>query len=253
MHADVGPKVFLYQASGKCGSGREQMVFPVIKCEREDDLSEMGNDQQHKIDEVLRHVRELPIVAEVLKMLRDGLSSTLHYHCIQHTEKVMEEAILFAVSDGLSQREIELLGVAAAFHDAGFLKQKFENEAIGADMAAQAMERSGDFTPEEIQLVRSMILDTRLVDIGTGPVQVPNSKLSRYLLDADLANLGRDDFFQKLEQLRQENNIAPGHELEGSFVLVSNHRWYTPAAKNLRQAKKDENVAALKSRMGRPH
>jgi len=160
-------------------------------------------------DEVRRH----PIVSGTLALLARDLPKELSYHALPHTEDVISEAIRFAVTDNLAPREIELLAIAAACHDFGFVKSPVLNEPIGAAHAREQMERSGGYSSEEINLVERMILDTALVDTGNGPRQIPSTDLSRYLLDADLSNFGRDDFFDKGElqrkELGQDQDIIP--------------------------------------------
>jgi hypothetical protein len=160
---------------------------------------------------------------------------------------VFDEAILFALTDNLPARDIELLAIAAACHDMGFVQSMVANEPIGAAFARQQMEKVGGYTTEEIAIVERMILDTTLVRSPEGFKQLPTTPLSRYLLDADLSNLGRDDFFEKGQLLRMELGLEPEPFNKAAYALVGNHAWHTPAAYALRQKKKEENVAALKA------
>lgn len=191
----------------------------------------------------IRRVLRLPLVSHILDELRARLSDGLKYHSVQHTESVLSEAVYFAVSDGLPERQIDLLGIAAAYHDAGFLTRPNDNEEIAAEMVRTAMEKSNDFSSEEIELVAHMILDTTLTDNGAEYENRPSSELSKYLLDADLSNLGRDDFFEKVGQLDEELGGDPATRLRNTCELLKNHRWLTPAAQRLREKRKLENLA----------
>lgn len=194
-------------------------------------------------DEVRRH----PIVSGTLALLARDLPKELSYHALPHTEDVISEAIRFAVTDNLAPREIELLAIAAACHDFGFVKSPVLNEPIGAAHAREQMERNGGYSSEEINLVERMILDTALVDTGHGPRQIPSTDLSRYLLDADLSNFGRDDFFDKGELQRKELGQDQDIFRRNSYSLLNSHRWLTNAARALRQKKKEQNLSMLKS------
>jgi predicted metal-dependent HD superfamily phosphohydrolase len=188
-----------------------------------------------------------PIVQAALAMLSRELPTHLTYHTLVHTEDVLREAILFGVMDHLPSRQLELLAVAAACHDVGFIKSSGANEPIGAAFAREQMTSNGAYSPDEIVLVERMILDTALVETPEGPRQVPSTELSRYLLDADLSNFGRDDFFERGELQRQELGQELGLFRKNTLALIKAHRWLTPAGHALRQATKERNVATLES------
>ena len=197
-------------------------------------------------------LRQLPVISAILDLLKQNLPGHLVYHAFAHTEDVLNEAIRFAITDELPAREIELLAIAAAFHDAGFIKSPVANEPIAARMVREALERhttahpTCGYSADEISLVEQMILDTSLRETQTGLRQVPTCDLSRYLLDADLSNLGREDFFDKGGLQRQELGYDQEVFRRKSFELLNSHRWLTNAGRLLRQAKKDENLQLLK-------
>ena len=203
--------------------------------------------KQEQISLALAHLIALPLVQEALTLLDKALPDNLSYHTKGHTLEVLRESIRFAVTEGLSERELELLAIAAAFHDTGFIKSPVANELIGAEFARKALQRTGDFSTVEIQLIDQMILDTKLVELSSGPQQIPSTKLSRYLLDADLSNLGRDDFFDKSELLLQELGVEERSFRSRSLQVFAQHRWLTEAAHALGQKKKEENLLLLRS------
>ena len=203
--------------------------------------------KQEQISLALAHLIALPLVQEALTLLDKALPDNLSYHTKGHTLEVLRESIRFAVTEGLSERELELLAIAAAFHDTGFIKSPVANELIGAEFAREALQRAGGFSTREIQLVEQMILDTKLVELPAGPQQIPSTKLSRYLLDADLSNLGRDDFFDKSELLLQELGVEERSFRSRSLQVIAGYRWFTEAAHALGQKKKEENLLLLRS------
>jgi signal transduction histidine kinase/predicted metal-dependent HD superfamily phosphohydrolase len=206
-----------------------------------------SDTMQSALSAVVTAVHEMPVVQSALTLLAAELPRNLCYHSKAHTEDVLHESLRYAVMDNLSPRELELLAVAAAFHDTGFVKSPVANEAIGAELARRAMAQCGGFSEEEIALVERMILDTTLVELPNGPQQIPSTNLSRYLLDGDLSNLGRDDFFDKGELQRKELGIDETHFRKRSLQLLNAHRWFTHPARDMRQKKKEENLLLLKS------
>jgi predicted metal-dependent HD superfamily phosphohydrolase len=193
----------------------------------------------------LKALKELPAVAAALAMLRSQLPSTLLYHAYAHTEDVLSEVVDLAVTDSLAAREIELLAVAAAWHDVGFIWSHTNNEPLAADATKRFLQNTKDFTIQEIELIGQMILDTALIADGTSFKQVASHPLSRYLLDADLANFGRDDFFEKSDLQRRELGEEIDSFRKKTLALVRNHSWLTPAATTKWQAKKAANLTQL--------
>lgn len=191
----------------------------------------------------------IPMIAEILSQLKEGLSSELCFHSYEHTIDVLNEAIYFAHCDGLSSRQQELLAIAAAFHDVGFLVRRWNNEQLGAQRAREAMKASGGYSSAEINLVEQAILDTKLIQTSHGPRQFANGELSPYLLDADLSNLGRVDFLERLNLQSREDGIEEELSLQKALELIRNHTWHTPAAKALRSSQQIKNTKQLEERL----
>ncbi len=190
-------------------------------------------------------LKELPAVRAALGLLRAELPTTLLYHAYSHTEDVLEEVIQLAITDNLPARHVELLAIAAAWHDVGFIWSSTNNEPLAAEAVKRYLLTAAGYSHQEIELVAQMILDTALVADGASYKQVPSHPLSRYLLDADLANFGRDDFFEKSDLQRRELGDEVEPFRKKTLALVHAHNWLTPAAVAKWQAKKDANVAEL--------
>ncbi len=190
-----------------------------------------------------------PLVTETVDTLVSNLDPTLYYHSPAHTKDVLRQTLELAEADALDNRDVLLLAIAAAFHDAGFLKQRPKNEPIGAKMAVEAMTKSGRFSQGECDLVEQMILDTQLV--MEGPAQIANCRLSPWLLDADLANLGRDDFWDQTTLLARELNIDLQNMLPMTQALMQRHDWQSPAGQRLFGEKKVANFVALERELGK--
>lgn len=191
----------------------------------------------------------MPVIEQIFSVMSRNLAPTLHYHAIQHSRDVFEETILFALHDGVERRKIELLGIAAAYHDAGYMEQYADNEPIGAAMAARAMKKQGGYSQSEINEVGQMILSTQLKVTPTGAGRVELTPLAGYLMDADLASFGRDDFFEKCQQLIDETGAQPEALYQQSWRLISNHIWHTKAARELREAKRLQNLKELEEQL----
>lgn len=184
-----------------------------------------------------------PIVTGVLDRLRRELDASLSYHRPAHTEDVVQQALTLAALDALDAHSMLLIAVAAAFHDAGFLVTRSGHESISAEMAASAMAGDKRFSQADIDLVADMIMDTQVYQ--TGAVHRPKTPLSAWLLDADLANFGRDDFFEQFRLVALENHIEPERLVTTTIDLMDRHTWQSPAGAASFELKKRENRQAL--------
>lgn len=184
-------------------------------------------------------------IAYALEQLREGLSPGLIYHSVSHTQQdVMPAARRLAEMSGLSDGEIHLVEVAAAYHDLGFTETYYDHEEASARQARKALPRFG-FTPAQIEQITDMILATRLP-------QSPGNLLEMILADADLDILGREDFFERNEILRVEMaRFNQGYDrrewLQMQLVFLQNHCYYTSAARSLRGRTKEQNLALLEA------
>ena len=184
-----------------------------------------------------------PIVTVIVDRLRHELDASLLYHRSAHTEDVIQQTIALAKLDALDAHSMLLLAIAAAFHDAGFLVARSGHESIGAEMATAAMVGDKRFSQTDIDLVTDMIMDTQVYQIGA--VHRPNTPLSPWLLDADLANFGRDDFFEQFHLVALENKIEPDCLISATIDLMDRHTWQSPAGSACFESKKHKNREAL--------
>jgi len=198
-----------------------------------------------RVDQKLQEMLHLPLITDAINTIRSQLPDHINFHTVEHTLDVTREAILFALVDNLSDREIELISIATAYHDVGYIKRPRKNEEIGAQMAAEAMRTAG-YSEKEIQAVVSMIEDTEVRLTNKGLEQVGRSALAGYLLDADLSNFGRADFFKKRVFIFQDLQLPDWKAyLRESLQFIRDHLWKTPAAKNLREAQRILNVKLI--------
>jgi uncharacterized protein len=194
------------------------------------------------VAEFLQH----PIIADILARLSAELPADLYYHSLHHTLHVLTAALRFAEYDGLKHRELELLAIAAAYHDAGYIQARVDNEPIGAAMAAEAMKAAGVYTKADIDTVQNMILSTACLRDGNGLSRVPCNHLSRYLLDADLSLFGHEDYFTIAEQLRREMGMDRKSFLNQSLDMITGHDWFTTTAFEICEKQKLININRLK-------
>jgi len=184
-------------------------------------------------------------IAYALGRLRNELPASLSYHCAWHTEgDVLPAVRRLAESAGKSRSDVRLLETGAAFHDLGHIHSSARHEAIGVEIAYEVLPRYG-FSPVDIGRVAAMIMATRMP-------QSPNNSLEQLLADADLDSLGREDFLDISKALWQER-VALGipHSwpawLELQLLFLRSHRYFTDAARALRDDGKQRNIELLET------
>lgn len=183
------------------------------------------------------------VVDLILDRLARGLDPSLFYHSIAHTKDVMESAERLGANCGLKESELELLRIAAAFHDSGFLLNYGNHEQKGCELVRDLCPAFG-FSEEEVEVICDMIMATKIP-------QSPSGLLEEVLCDADLDYLGRDDFGPISRSLFKEflhydvvKNEAEWMRLQVSFF--ESHKYWTSCANEKRAPMKAKRLKELR-------
>ncbi|MBI2670881.1 HD domain-containing protein [Candidatus Woesearchaeota archaeon] len=178
----------------------------------------------------------------VKDLLSKNLPKNLYYHNIEHTfnKKNGMVAMVSKLTDieKIPSYQKELLIVAAYFHDTGYTESSENNELIAARIASGILPALG-FTKKEISIIKSLIL-------ATASNHKPENIMEEIIKDADLDNLGRDDFFERCEDLRKELNIKNKLKwYKETLKFLKKHRYFTSSAIKLRNTEKSKNILKL--------
>ena len=167
-----------------------------------------------------------------------------YYHQYSHALDVMERAMYLWKKEGLSNQEIEILAIAALFHDTGFIIQYDKNEPIWAKIAQNYL-KTMMYDRDKIQLIEEIIL-------ATDPDYTePKNIYEKIIKDADLDNLGRDDFWDKTNDLSREIESIKNIKLKDPkwkhwvISFLAEHKYYTDTQIAERQHTKEENKNRL--------
>ena len=194
----------------------------------------------------------LKIVDQYIRELfKDELPDGIKFHDANHTlhptKGVVAVANRIAISENISEHDRELLIAAAYFHDTGYIREYDKNEPIAARMAGRILKLIG-YKPHEIEEVQKMILSTDLD-------REPKTHFEKILCDADLDNLGREDFF-KLDGKLREGRGARGLDVSddakwyrGTLEFMKKHQYYTESQKKLREKGKQKNIKRLLNKL----
>lgn len=177
-------------------------------------------------------------------LLREYLTPDHRYHDLAHTERVVEAALSLGRMEGLEEDELEILELAALFHDTGFTKTYEGHEAISCQIATEFLQSQG--YPEDR---RDQV--SRLID-ATFPPKQPESLMEQIICDADLSNLGSERYEEGLANLRHEweTFLNQSYTDEAWYSLnykfVKNYHYRTVAAQAAYHEQWKANKNALK-------
>ncbi len=186
-------------------------------------------------------------IAYALDRLAAELSPEMTYHSLAHTrDEVLATAVEFAHAARLPERDADVLRVAAAFHDVGFIERPSNHEICSARIAAQVLPAFA-FDARAIEQVMSLILVTRLP-------QTPRDFLEELMCDADLSGLGGEDFLERSAALLQERRAFGSAYSEEEWwqeqiAFLAAHHYWTDIAESLRAAGKARNLRRLRGRL----
>ena len=201
----------------------------------------MSGENQLKngnVDEAIAYARQC---------MEQKLMPELRYHNLTHTfEHVMPAALELADLCGVSQEEKQLLMVAVAFHDTGWIFKGHGHERISAALARKKLPALG-FSKRQVDRITSMILATQM------PHQ-PTCLLDSILIDADMAILSRDDFWLCNDELRAElellgEPLSDSEWYESQLAFLEKHRYFTNVAIAGREQAKQKHILELHQRL----
>lgn len=180
-----------------------------------------------------------------LETLENELSPTLYYHSLLHTrEEVLPAAERLAGLEGVDGEALLLLCTAALYHDIGFTIQRKDHELISIRVADEVLPAWG-YQPQHLEIIHGMIMATRLRE-------PPQTLLEEIMVDSDLDLLGRESFLPRNSDLRRESDAYGLHFTDEEWYkyqlgFMQWHHYRTPSACRLRDARKQENMAALRA------
>lgn len=178
--------------------------------------------------------------------IAENFTEKICYHNIDHTLEVVEAAEIIGKKCRISNRDLEIVIIAAWFHDTGYYLGCENHEAASADIAREYLTEQ-NIDKAFVDQVAKCILSTKIP-------QQPKSLLEKILCDADLYHLSTEKFFEKSELLWQEikyhdNDMTPEYWLNMSKEFVEAHRYHTTYGKQVLLPKLRKNLDLIKSKL----
>ena len=165
----------------------------------------------------------------VSNLFRDKLSPNLIYHNYAHTLDVVNNSRKIGKKSDLSDDELEIVTLAAWFHDVGYTEDYSSHEDKGKAIAELFLNEQ-NYPPEKTARVLNCIEATKVP-------QSPQNLLEQVICDADLIHLGQEDFFEYSDILKNEwettgiKKTSDSDWYKTSVELLSTHKFFTPYAR----------------------
>ena len=182
----------------------------------------------------------------VKELLKNGLTSDHRYHDLPHTLSVRDTALTLGKTYQLDKTQLELLELAALFHDTGFTKQYDLHEDFSQEIATTFLDQN-DFPKEKTERVLSLIHATKL---GVRPETLEE----KILKDADFNTIDYT-YEEKSRALRHEwevfKDIKMSEEewLENNIAFWGSHEFFTGEAQALFGEAKRKTLKKFKKQM----
>lgn len=129
-------------------------------------------------------------------ILKEQLPSELSYHNYQHTEMVVNAVETIGRVEKLSEEELEVVQLAAWFHDTGFRDTYKDHEEKSKTIAEEFL-MSMEVPQDKIDSITACILATQADN-------TPNNKLECVICDADLFHFTDENYMEYADKLRKE-------------------------------------------------
>jgi len=183
----------------------------------------------------------------VRKLLGEKLGSWAYYHDFRHTEETVEAAREIGAASGLGEGEMEILLLAAWFHDTGYTEVAEGHEERSVMIATEHLAGRG-YPEEKLMKIAGCIMATKVP-------QRPKNSLEEVICDADMLFLGREEFFRKNDLLKEEIEEREGKAipaadwLKRSIDFLTGHVYHTTYCREKLSAGVRKNIETMREQL----
>ena len=176
----------------------------------------------------------------------------LPFHNFKHTVEVLEYSKIIAINENVTPEVVNLVSIAALYHDTGITETYQGHEVMSALYAQLYLQKMG-FLETAITIVTGCIHATKMP-------QNPRTKLQQIICDADLSHLAADNYLLKNKLLREEWEIELGKTysdkewINMNIDFLKTHTYFTSYGNKVLSTGKERNIERLekKSLVDRP-
>lgn len=194
-------------------------------------------------------MNELVFKAEqfVTDLLVNKLPPEFTYHNLEHTTLVVEGVMAIGTAESLTEEDMEVLSIAAWFHDTGLAHTKEDHEEESVQIATWFLKQE-NVDDELIVKVSECILATK-------PMTIPKEKIHQIIRDADMFHLSKDDYDDFAKKLRIEWSLVYDKiysEMEWNRLnleFLTSHEFHTDYARELLLDKKERIIKRIRKKV----
>ncbi|WP_026713925.1 Pycsar system effector family protein [Flavobacterium daejeonense] len=186
----------------------------------------------------------------VYNLLKDKLSSSFLYHNFNHTTDVVSAVKTLAQSESMDDKTIEMLVVAAWFHDTGYVNEPDNHEEASVQIAAEFLKANGkseDYIAQVSAFIRATVYHN-----------IPQSIEEKVIKDADFFHFTTENYCDRCELLRSEWKNVKCKQVsdlewaqENLNMLTQCHQYYTDYAKENWQPLKEKNIRLIQGKINK--
>jgi len=183
----------------------------------------------------------------VSKKFEDHLSRRISYHNLAHTREVVDSAREIGEKFEISTDQMEILLLAAWFHDVGIIEQYHDHEERSAELCNVFLAKH-NYPADKIERIAQIILSTRIP-------QKPAGILEEIMCDADLSHSGKKIFNSCAHRLRMEWENMLGKKfsdyewLKTNINFLEENKFHTKHAKILYNEGRKTNLTELQQKL----
>jgi HD superfamily phosphodiesterase len=190
------------------------------------------------MDNIIKSVSEF-----VTKLLTENLPPEYSYHNLLHAREVFEAVTELGENSGLQEEELEIIQVAAWFHDAGFTKSYNDHEYKSIEIVNEFFKNT--------RYPRGKIHNVNQIIMMTDMVNLPLSLSDKIIKDADILHIGKENFYSKCLSLKSELEsidhkiIDESEWLYSSLDFINGKIFFTDYANFKYEAGRQKNISSL--------
>ena len=187
------------------------------------------------IDKVSKYCTDLLMASKCIE---------LPFHNLQHTKEVVQNVKYLCAAMDITQKETEILIIAAWFHDTGFSVTYKDHEEESKLIARRFLDQQG-VTRDFIDAVCNCIDATKMP-------QCPTTELAEVLCDADIFHISNSHFFYRKLLLRREWEVFCNNQVSDlewhklNLDFLKNIHFKTEYGKKILEIGKQENICKVK-------
>ncbi len=181
------------------------------------------------------------------RVLKEEFPEGLVYHGLEHTRNVVNAAKEIGEHTHLSSEEMEIVELAAWFHDLGYKNSISDHEERSVELAQKFL-KEHNLDDDKIVKVMGCIMATKMP-------QSPTNMLEKIVCDADLLHLSTDKYFEQSSMLKKEIENLSGEQyseidwMDSNKTFFKKHTYFTDYVNEKYADQKQENLKKVKKKL----